>query len=61
MVTIRHLEVHLEHDGQGDEATFVAFFEKYISRWNRRMEEAKQRQKMADAHRSVGDQGESEC
>jgi hypothetical protein len=57
MVTIRHLVVQLEHDGEGDEATFVSFFEKYITRWNRRMEEAKQRQKLADANRSVGDQG----
>jgi hypothetical protein len=56
MVTIRHLEVRLERDGEGDEAVFIRHFEKCIAQWHRRMEEAKARQKMADQHRSVGDQ-----
>lgn len=55
MVTIRHLEVRLEKEGEGDETAFIRLFEKCIAQWNRRMEEAKARQKMADQHRSVGD------
>ncbi len=54
MVTIRHLEVRLEKEGEGDEAVFGRLFEKYINQWNKKMEEAKARQRMADAHRSVG-------
>jgi hypothetical protein len=54
MVTIRHLEVRLEKEGEGDEAVFAQYFEKYILRWSRKMEEAKVRQRLADAHRSVG-------
>ena len=56
MVTIRHLEVRLEKEGEGDEVAFYRLFEKCITQWHRRMEEAKARQKMADQHRSVGDQ-----
>jgi len=53
MVTIRHLEVRLEKEGEGDEAVFARYFEKYILQWSRKMEEAKVRQRLADAHRSV--------
>ena len=53
MVTIRHLEVRLDKEGEGDEAIFAHLFEKYINQWNRRMEEARARQKSADAQRSV--------
>jgi hypothetical protein len=61
MVTIRHLEVRLEKEGEGDEAIFAQYFEKYIGQWNRKMEEAKVRQRLADTHRSVGahDSGEA--
>ena len=58
MVTIRHLEVRLEKDGEGDEAAFIRLFEKCIAQWNRRMQEAKARQRTADEHRSVGDDSE---
>ena len=56
MVTIRHLEVRLEKEGEGDEAIFAHLFEKYIKQWNRNMEEARVRQRMAAEHRSVSDQ-----
>ncbi len=54
MITIRHLEVRLEKEGEGDEAVFAQLFEKYILQWSRKMEEAKVRQKLADVHRAVG-------
>lgn len=56
MVTIRHLEVRLEKEGEEDEVIFAHMFEKYMKQWSRKVEEAKGRQRMADAHRSVGDE-----
>jgi len=55
MLTIHHLEVRLDVEGEGDEAVFARLFDKYIRRWNRMAEEAKARQRLADAHRSLGD------
>ena len=60
MVTIHNLEVRLEVEGDGDEAVFTRYFDKYIRRWSRMMEEAKARQKRADDHRSLGDQPQKE-
>ena len=54
-VTIHHLEVRLDVEGEGDEMVFVRLFDKYIRLWHRRMEEAKVRQRQGDAHRSLGD------
>lgn len=58
MVTIHHLEVHLDVQGEGDEAVFTRHFDKNIRKWWRLMEEAKARQKQADQNRSLGDQPE---
>jgi hypothetical protein len=55
MVTIHNLEVHLEVEGQGDEAVFIKYFDKYINVWHRRAEEMKARMRQAEAHRSLGD------
>lgn len=55
MVTIHNLEVRLDVEGEGDEVVFAKLFDKYIRMWSRRMEEAKARHKMAEAHRSLGD------
>lgn len=60
MITIHNLEVRLDVEGEGDEAAFVKLFDKYIKRWNRLMDEAKARKKMADEHRSLGDRGAHE-
>jgi len=46
--------VRLEKEGEGDEAVFARYFEKYVLQWSRKMEEAKVRQRLADQHRSVG-------
>jgi len=60
MVTIQHLEVRLEVEGEGDEAVFAKYFNKHISKWSRLMDEAKVRQKQADEHRSLGGHAEQE-
>ena len=58
MLTIHHLEVRLDVEGQGDEAVFSQLFDKYIRKWQRLAEEAKARQRQADQHRSLGDRPE---
>jgi hypothetical protein len=60
MVTIHNLEVRLEVEGEGDEAVFSRFFDKYIRKWSRLMEEAKAHEKQANQNRSLGDQSEHE-
>jgi hypothetical protein len=60
MVTIHHLEVRLEVEGEGDEAVFTRYFNKYIQKWSRLRDEAKARQRQADEHRSLGDRPEQE-
>lgn len=57
MVTIHHLEVRLDVEGEGDEAVFAKLFDKYIRRWQRAAEEAKARQCRSDEYRSLGDRG----
>jgi len=60
MLTIHNLEVRLEVEGDGDEAVFVKFFDKYIRRWSRAVEQAKATQKLTDEHRSLGDRSTGE-
>jgi hypothetical protein len=60
MVTIHNLEVRLEVEGEGDEAIFTRYFDKYIRKWSRLMEEAKTRERQANAHRSLGDRPEED-
>jgi hypothetical protein len=60
MVTIHNLEVRLEVEGEGDEAVFSRFFQKYIGKWSRLTEEAKAREHQANQHRSLGDQPDME-
>ena len=43
MVTIQHLEVRFDVDGDDEEAVFARLFDKYIRRWNRAMEEERAR------------------
>jgi hypothetical protein len=61
MLTIQNLEVRLEVEGEGDEAVFGRFFDKYIRRWSRAVEEAKAIQRLAEEHRSLGDRGTGEA
>jgi hypothetical protein len=60
MVTIHNLEVRLEVEGEGDEAVFTRYFDKYIRKWSRMAEEAKARQCQANENRSLGDQPEQQ-
>jgi hypothetical protein len=60
MVTIHHLEVRLEVEGEGDEAVFTRYFNKYIQKWSRLMDEARARQRQAEEHRSLGGRAEQE-
>jgi hypothetical protein len=60
MVTIHNLEVRLELEGEGDEAVFSRFFQKYIKLWSRLEAEAKARQRLANENRSIGNQQEGE-
>ena len=62
MVTIHNLEVRLEVEGDGDEAVFTRYFDKYIRKWSRLTEEARARERQADEHRSLGgSQGQDSC
>ena len=58
MVTIHHLEVRLDVEGEGDEAVFACMFDKHIRKWHRLAEEAKMRQRCADDYRALGDRPE---
>jgi hypothetical protein len=60
MVTIHNLEVRLEVEGEGDEAVFTRYFDKYMRKWSRLAEEAKARERQANVHRSLGDRPEQD-
>lgn len=57
MVTIHHLEVRfdVEGEGEGDEATFGRLFERSMRKWRRLESEQEQRRRMAERDRSLGD------
>lgn len=58
MVTINNLEVNFDVEGEGDEATFARLFEKYVRQWNRKEQEAKERERRGRNERSLGDRQE---
>jgi len=60
-VTIGHLEVQVEIEGNSDEAVFSRFFQKYINLWSKLEREAKARERLARENRSIGDQPEGEA
>ena len=57
MITIQNLEVRFEVDGggEGEEAAFAQYFEKYIQKWTRSRELAAARHKLTEATRALGD------
>jgi hypothetical protein len=57
MVTIQHLDVVLEVDGNEEEIAFAKLFDKYIRRWNRAMEDARARAQLAERERRIDDHG----
>lgn len=55
-VTIHNLQVHLEIEGNDEEAAFARMFQKHIDRWCRAYEEQAQRRKYIErARRLVAD------
>lgn len=57
MVTIQHLDVVLEVDGNDEEVAFAKLFDKYIRRWNRAMEDGRARAQLAERERKIDDSG----
>jgi hypothetical protein len=57
MVTIQHLDVVLEVDGNEEEIAFAKLFDKYIRRWNRAMDDARARAQLAERERRIDDHG----
>jgi hypothetical protein len=55
MATIHHLEVHLEVEGDDEEAAFVRLFEKHINRWCRLRDEQEERRRYIEDARRLGD------
>ena len=60
MLTIHNLEVRLEVEGEGDEAVFTRYFDKYIRKWSRLSEDARANAREACEQRSLGDRPERE-
>jgi hypothetical protein len=59
-VTIEHLEVKVEIEGNSDEAVFSRLFQKYINLWSRLEQEARARARLARENRSIGEPSEME-
>jgi hypothetical protein len=55
MVTIQNMEVSFEVEGDGDEAAFAKLFDKYIRRWSQLETEERERERLAESERSLGD------
>jgi hypothetical protein len=52
-VTIHHLEVHLEVEGNDEEAAFTRLFNQHIRRWNRANQERVDRERLATQERRL--------
>ena len=57
-VTIHNLDVRFDVEGEGDEAVFARYFNKYSKRREQAREEEKAREKRANCERSLGDRDE---
>jgi hypothetical protein len=55
MITIKQVDIQLDIEGTGDEATFEKYFEKHWNRARRIEEESLQRRRLAAADRRLGD------
>jgi hypothetical protein len=53
MVTIHHLEVHLDVAGDDDEVAFRRLFEKYMRQWRRLEAEAEERRRSGEEERRL--------
>ena len=55
MVTIQHLEVRFDVEGDEDEQVFVSYFNKYIDNWSRQRETRQTIASAMDRNRDLGD------
>jgi hypothetical protein len=55
MITIQHLEVQFDVEGDEEEQLFVAYFNKYIEAWSRRRDSQRQISDAMGKNRSLGD------
>jgi hypothetical protein len=53
MVTIHHLEVHLDVEGDGEEAAFRRLFEKHMRQYRRLEMEAEERRRRGERERRL--------
>jgi hypothetical protein len=57
MVTIQHLEIRFDVEGEEDEQVFVDYFNKYIDRWSRQRDARGAITSAMDNNRALGDRG----
>ncbi len=53
MVTIHHLEVQFDVEGEGDEAVFARLFQQHIRRWQQVEQTQRERERRMQAESSV--------
>jgi hypothetical protein len=58
MVTIHHLEVHLDVEGDDDETMFRRLFEKHMRQYRRLEMEAEERRRRSERERRIDGGGE---
>jgi hypothetical protein len=55
MITIEHLDVQFDVQGDSDEERFAELFSRYIERWSNMQLEEQKLQRMLKANRLLGD------
>lgn len=57
MITIEHLEVQFDVDGEGDEQVFARHFARCINQWQRLERQDEQQQQRLRRDQCIGDDG----
>lgn len=57
MITIEHLEVQFDVEGEGDEQVFARYFARYINQWQRLQHQDEQQQQRLRRDQCIGDDG----
>jgi len=55
MITIEHLDVQFDVEGDSDEKRFAELFNRYIQSWSRMQSEEQKLQRMLNSNRMLGD------
>lgn len=55
MITIEHLDVQFDVEGDSDEKRFAELFNRYIRSWSRMQSEEQKLQRMLNSNRMLGD------